>query len=44
MYKDYAGNHKIDMYAELINCIETGKMGEYPGQEYFNIRSERASM
>ena len=36
MYRDYASQHKIDMYEQLINCIKTGKMGEFPEMEYFD--------
>ena len=36
MYKDYASQHKIDMQGQLINCIKTGKMGEFPEMEYFD--------
>jgi PAS domain S-box-containing protein len=34
MYKDYAGKHKIDMYAELMKCIKTGNIKEFPEQKY----------
>ncbi len=36
MYRDYASQHKIDMYEQLINCIKTGRMGEFPEMEYFD--------
>ncbi len=34
MYRDYASAHERDMYSELMNCINTGKMGEFPEQKY----------
>jgi len=34
MYRDYAGKHKIDMYAELMKSIRTGKVREFPEQKY----------
>jgi PAS domain S-box-containing protein len=34
MYKDYAGMHKIDMYAELIKCIRSGEKKEFREQKY----------
>ena len=34
MYKDYGSQHEIDMYAELMECIETGKGKEFPGMKY----------
>ncbi|MBT4485491.1 MAG: PAS domain S-box protein [Candidatus Latescibacteria bacterium] len=34
MYKDYAGKHEIDMYAELLECIKTNKIKEFPEQKY----------
>ena len=34
MYKDYACNHKIDMYKELMECISMSEMREYPEQQY----------
>jgi PAS domain S-box-containing protein len=34
MYKDYAGKHKIDMYAELMKCIRSGEEKEFPEQKY----------
>ena len=41
MYKDYAGKHEIDMRAELMNCIRSGKREEFPerkyGDKYLNI-------
>jgi PAS domain S-box-containing protein/putative nucleotidyltransferase with HDIG domain len=35
MYKDYAGKHGIDMYAELMKCINSGKPKTFPEQKYF---------
>jgi PAS domain S-box-containing protein len=34
MYKDYAGMHEIDMYAELMKCIRSGEEKEFPEQKY----------
>ncbi len=34
MYRDYASKHFIDMYAELMDCIQTGKAKEFPEQKY----------
>ncbi len=34
MYKDYAGKHEIDMYAELMKCIKSGKPETFPEQKY----------
>jgi len=34
MYKDYAGKHEIDMYAELMKCIRSGKTMRLPEQKY----------
>ena len=34
MYKDYAGKHEIDMYAELMRCIRSGKTKTFPEQRY----------
>jgi len=34
MYKDYASKHEIDMYAELIDSIKTGRIKEFPEQKY----------
>ncbi|MBN2040412.1 MAG: PAS domain S-box protein [Spirochaetes bacterium] len=34
MYKDYASRHDNDMYSELINCIQSGEMREFPEQKY----------
>jgi len=34
MYKDYASKHDIDMYKELMECIESGILKEFPGQKY----------
>jgi len=42
MYRDFAGEHEIDMYAELLDCIRTGVAKEFPQQKYrekyLNIR------
>jgi len=41
MYKDYAGKHEIDMHAELIECIKSGKAKRFPelkyGDKFLNI-------
>ncbi len=34
MFRDYAGKHKLDMYAELMQCIETGQIKEFPELKY----------
>lgn len=34
MYKDYAANHEIDMYSEMMNCIRTGETKRFPEMEY----------
>ena len=34
MYKDYAGNHEIDMYDELMECIRTGDSKDFPELKY----------
>jgi PAS domain S-box-containing protein len=34
MYKDYAGRHEIDMHAELMKCIKSGKAEEFPDRKY----------
>jgi PAS domain S-box-containing protein len=34
MYKDYAGRHEIDMHAELMKCIKSGKANEFPDRIY----------
>jgi len=36
MYKDYASKHEIDMYAELMKCIKSGKAKEFPDRKYSN--------
>ncbi|MBU0479296.1 hypothetical protein KKC91_12130 [bacterium] len=36
MYKDYAAHYEIDMYAELMKCIKTGKGREFHEQKYKN--------
>ncbi|MCP3955882.1 MAG: response regulator, partial [Desulfobacterales bacterium] len=42
MYRDFAGEHEIDMYAELMDCIRLGVSKEFPQQKYrgnyLNIR------
>jgi PAS domain S-box-containing protein len=41
MYQDYACRHEMDMRAELMNCIRSGKSTEFPerkyGDKYLNI-------
>ncbi|MBT4511012.1 MAG: PAS domain S-box protein [Chloroflexi bacterium] len=34
MYEDYAGKHDIDMHAELMECIRSGKPKQFPEQKY----------
>jgi len=34
MYKDYAGKHEKDMYTELMDCIKSAKIKEFPEQKY----------
>jgi len=34
MYKDYAGNHDIKMYDELMECIRSNISKEFPEQKY----------
>jgi len=34
MYKDYAGEHEINMHAELMNCIRSRKTKTFPAQKY----------
>lgn len=36
MYRDYAGKHEIDMYGELLECIESGIQKEFPESRYGN--------
>ena len=36
MYRDYAGRHEIDMHKELIECISSGKIREFPDLRYFD--------
>jgi two-component system sensor histidine kinase UhpB len=36
MYEDYAGKHEIDMRAELMECITSGKAKEFPDRRYGN--------
>ncbi len=42
MYKDYANKHKIDMHSELLNCIISGVIKEFPelkyGEKYLHVR------
>ncbi|MCP4726922.1 MAG: PAS domain S-box protein [bacterium] len=30
MYKDFAGNHESDMYAEMMDCIQTSRVKNFP--------------
>jgi two-component system cell cycle sensor histidine kinase/response regulator CckA len=34
MYKDYGSKHEINMFKELMNCINTGKNKEFPQMKY----------
>jgi len=34
MYKDYAGKHEIDIHAELMECIRSGKKKRFPELRY----------
>ena len=34
MYKDYAAKHEIDMHAELMECIRSGKKKRFPAMKY----------
>jgi PAS domain S-box-containing protein len=34
MFKDYAGKHEIDMRAELMACIKSGKVEAFPERRY----------
>jgi transcriptional regulator with PAS, ATPase and Fis domain len=34
MYRDYARNHTIDMYGELLQCIKTGQTKSFPEMHY----------
>jgi hypothetical protein len=36
MYRDYAAEHSIDMYAELMACIASGKPRHFPELKYQN--------
>ncbi len=36
MYRDYGSRHSIDMYAELMRCIETGLPKTYSEMKYGN--------
>ncbi len=42
MYRDFAADHEIDMYAELLDCIRSESSKEFPQQKYrekfLNIR------
>jgi signal transduction histidine kinase len=42
MYRDFAGEHEIDMHAELLDCIHLGVAKKFPQQKYrdkyLNIR------
>jgi PAS domain S-box-containing protein len=42
MYRDFAGEHEIDMHGELMGCIRLGVSKEFPQQKYrekyLNIR------
>jgi PAS domain S-box-containing protein len=42
MYRDFAGEHEIDMHAELMDCIRMGVSKQFPQQKYrdkyLNIR------
>jgi len=41
MYKDYAARHEIDMHAELMECLRSGKTKRFPelkyGKKFLNI-------
>ena len=34
MYKDYAANHDIDMYQELMSCMGSGQLKSFPELRY----------
>jgi PAS domain S-box-containing protein len=34
MYKDYAGKHEIDMHAELLKCMKSQTLAEFPELRY----------
>jgi len=34
MYRDYASKHRIDMHAELMECIRSGNSKEFPELKY----------
>ncbi|MFC1564005.1 PAS domain S-box protein [candidate division KSB1 bacterium] len=36
MYKDYAGNHSLDMFSEMMDCIKTGRVKQFPELKYRN--------
>ena len=36
MYRDYASQHEIDMYGNLMECMRTGTIGCYPELKYEN--------
>lgn len=42
MYRDYAGSHKINMHDELLRCIKSGVIKEFPelkyGDKYLHVR------
>jgi PAS domain S-box-containing protein len=36
MYRDYAGKHEIDMRAELMECLKSGRTKNFPELKYRN--------
>ena len=36
LFKDYVGRHDGDMYAELMNCISSGRTKQFPSQSYLD--------
>lgn len=36
MYRDYASSHEINMYSELMECLDSGKLKLFPEQKYRN--------
>ena len=34
MYRDYAAKHRVNMYAELMDCIRSGKVRDFPELRY----------
>jgi PAS domain S-box-containing protein len=34
MYRDYAGNHEIEMYSELMECLGSGELKVFPELKY----------